>query len=1464
MHKIVRILAVLKGAEAAFELLTISKSGSTMDCFSSSTNAAFLAHFWDDAVGKLGDDVLSCKVNGVFSPISKNEIHNLIKEVSDPTSSNVLLCGNRIGDEIEISSDGKLENSEPAHVSCDEERRVEKNIVRVAFRVEDREPGEGKGDGGKSQGGGKERKGLVRKYSSSEVEEKVKDAVDRAVGEVESEKIKSLNDLKREIEASREEHERRIGELTLQKTMHSDEIHNLKRELEKMKKNSTFSARMIMEKGELIKVLEEENKKLQKESLRELSQVQASERDLVRINQQIMNEVESLKRGLKERDQELEGLRKEVEGKGTKEKDMEEIRASLQRKMIENKRLHDEMNEARELASKREEEIRRLRDRVREEERRANLASKQTRENDEKFKVTSSTTIKSILLLSAITSVASSSGVFDENTNKCPHVKNRPGSGKYVVDGITDASCSPVDYGVSCAGFNLLMNTEKFPFFNAHMHHRSLLEAYHDKLVEKDAGRFCIVNDTSTPAECSGELMHFYSKCPENIRGVHYLTNDGKIAGMTCKEGHEVSGNCKFCVKLKDSASLTTASMPLQDMVCQAGTSPYNGPIMKLKGVCAIGGRMYKHCTNHRQDYEKVPFILLNGKGKQYLDTLVIRNKEQHNPDAFLCHTYNRIIGESSSIDTNEKIWRRVKVRDCKIVDDSKTKKCTGDAVFCNHYHCDKEFAEAYCSVSPGAGPIEVLYGGSWVKPQCIGYEETSVMREVDSRDDRGTSECSTCVTECGKDEIVVRSIGFKMISAVACSHGSCITSVQKPDTEIRVEYPGLSASTGGRIGIHISHDDPTISAHVTVVCPPRDPCEVHDCIICAHGLINYQCHTVASAFMVIMMLTMAGSLGIFIIIRILRILKIIPKRLASPLVWSKHLMLWIVRKVRHSIHHNMENINNEIGWRDVEADRNVRQRRGDERIDMRPIPRYAFKIGLMMALIGVCSGCSETVIASSKITRCANVNDKMTCTYGGTVTLKAGTIGSETCLILRGPSGETKKYISIKTLASELTCREGQSYWTGQFSPKCLSSRRCHLVAECQKTRCLEWRDSDLSSEFSGMGNNSVMNENKCFEQSGGVGYGCFNINPSCLFVHSYLKSTKPEGLKVFSCVDWVHRLKFEVKNPSGNVETVVMSGMSTKFTEWGSITLGLDAESITGSNSMSFMKSSKNEFALIDEEFSMIPREGFIGEIRCSSESAVIAAHSSCLRAPNLIKYRPMLDTVECTTSLIDPFSVFYRGALPQTRNGKTYTGSMDRTTVQAISSAIVQAELTLVLDGYDVEFEVETAKCSASFLNISGCYSCNEGARVCFKIKSDKDGVLTAHNKDMSVNFLTHVSTGTKDYCKIMHFGRPEIEEPLMYGCGGDESPIVIKGTLIAFNPFDDRREDGGKSTVVNPRVGDWSFFGWADGLFSWMGGPVRAILTLIGYVIGAIVVMIIIMALIKMLIHHLMDMRRMKDR
>ncbi|ALS88185.1 glycoprotein precursor complex [Dashli virus] len=1036
-------------------------------------------------------------------------------------------------------------------------------------------------------------------------------------------------------------------------------------------------------------------------------------------------------------------------------------------------------------------------------------------------------------LLSTSVAVAPEAGM-----NSATHINNRPGMGKFTLLAIEgNEPCTKIDYGVVCSRFDHLKSFDRYPFFNSHYHHRAILEAHYDGIIEMSPTTSC--NETQVKAKdarCSKEVRKLAYKCPRGVTGMLYIDSEGKLGNIHCKKGEELMDNCIQCRKAQKGTPQKGLLMQLQDAVCQPNSVDYTGPKQVLKGYCKIGMTNFRQCDHFADIEEVVPFVVFKNKGKLYMDSMRIRNKDVLEKENFICY------GPKANADTdtsNHGGRTAIKITECKNVDPAKEKICSGDNTFCSKFACDNELPDVHCEVAPGAGPIEVYYGGVWLQPKCIGYERAVVRREMPPPVITSEDSCDSCYSECLDDHILVRSTGFMISGAVACSHGACTSLTISPATEIFIPYPGMASSIGGDIGIHLSHDEVQVSSHYKVHCEPKDPCIAHSCIICAEGIINYQCHTALSAFVVVTIIVVFMLVAIMILRKCLKLFRVAPGVILVPFSWMVRLTCWLSKKLKLSTERRMARINEEIGWRPVEARAVYRARDRDRR----PIPRSAIYLAVLFTL-SVASACSDHTIASSKIVKCITRDSKDICTISGVVNVKAGPIGSETCVTLRGPDSTDKKFLTIKTVASELTCSEGQSYWTTQYGVECLSSRRCHGVAECTGDSCQQWNNTMVSKEFFGMTNNSVISENKCIEQCGGMGCACFSVYASCLFVHARLRPTKREAIRVFNCVDWSHRLVLEVTDFNGNKEKVTMTGMTTKFFSWGSITLALEFEGITGTNSFSFLRSSSGSFALVDEAISMEPRKGFLGEVRCSSEAAALTAHRSCAVAPDIVRYKPMTDIVDCSTSLIDPFAVFLRGALPQTRNGKTFSSSIDKKTVQAFTSGVVHASMSLSFDNFEVEFEEERTPCQASFVNITGCYSCNEGARVCIQATAAKNTTLHVHSPDNSLTIVMNVASPKSTDCKVVHLSSPQVKEDVVYGCDGYYKAMTISGTLVAMNPFDDRRHEETNSVVVNPKAGRWDITSWAAGLVDWLGGPFRTAGIIIGYVILAIIFLIVV--------------------
>ncbi|API68901.1 polyprotein [Urucuri virus] len=1061
-------------------------------------------------------------------------------------------------------------------------------------------------------------------------------------------------------------------------------------------------------------------------------------------------------------------------------------------------------------------------------------------------------------VIPVVTTIALLSDVALAARNDWIHSKNRPGGSSFKLQETDEQGCKSMDYASSCPGFEYMLMLEKYPFFNSHIHHYSLLEAYNEKIITKADDGICTLNDSKS-SKCHEEKVFMRAQCPNSMQSAHYIDSKGKLRAVVCPDGAELSEDCNHCRKTKKKSGgsiVHKSSVSMQDAICQKNTEDYTGPKIIYKSFCKVGTQKLRDCKSTSKNTESVPFIVFNGRGKMYLESLIIRNNDGMGAESFICYSYKGQIDGSDKTEQEYRLLKSEKASECKNVNSQKTNPCTGDPVFCDRYTCTGEYPEVKCLYAPGSGPVEVMVMGEWVKPMCLGYERIVVWRDLKTQIITPEEPCVNCISECRDDGVMIRSPGFLITSAVACSHGSCSSVAQDPSTQIVLDYPGITASAGGTIGVHMSHDDKSVSSSIQVSCKPRDQCDAHHCWFCLTSIVNYQCHTVMSTVITVSGIILLSYAGLRLVLMVLYKLKVLPKQLSSPLKWLLVLGRWMVKVLRWSIISRVNSLNARIGWINEQDNRQqnhriVRRQDLEEVVVPRlrplvPILRYGpLSILFFMMILSGAESCSQNEIANSKMVRCRLEGGKTKCTISGSVVMKAGVIGSESCLEITGRGTDQKTLISVKTVSSELVCREGTSFWTGQYTPECLSSRRCHLVSECKSNNCQSWTDDKVSLEFGNLKDSDFMTENKCIEQCGGIGCGCFNVNPSCLFVHTRLVPTRKEAIKVFNCIEWTHRITLEIRDSNHQTFKVVLSDLNTKFLPWGSISLSIDSESVISTNSLTFLYSSSGGYAMLDENFSEIPREGFIGEIRCNSEQAAMSAHKSCLSAPNLVKYKPLTDQVECTSSLVDPFAVFLRGALPQHRNGMTFTSSIDKRSVQAFSNGQIRANIQLLLDDYEVVFNEEVIECDAVFLNLTGCYSCNSGALVCLKVDTKKSAILRASAEGSDLKLGLHVTPEIKEYCQVLHFKTPGVDENLMYSCGSVEKPIRIVGTLIYISQTTGRNTTGGLSTVINPTESGWSITSWLSGFISWMGGPLKAILMTLLYVaVSAVIIFILV--------------------
>ncbi|AMA19821.1 glycoprotein precursor [Arrabida virus] len=1016
------------------------------------------------------------------------------------------------------------------------------------------------------------------------------------------------------------------------------------------------------------------------------------------------------------------------------------------------------------------------------------------------------------------------------------HLLNRPGNGVYMAnaDSLIQTECT-LNYGQRCLAWELQITPVRYPFFTSNVDKYSLLESITEtpSILEKNNESCQLATTSGSLKTCAKEASTIKKHCTDDVRAFFFINSVGKLTIVRCADNHILSEDCNFCIS-KARNSNQNMFMPVQDAFCQRQGSDTAPAIRYSKDICSIGAIKIKQCHKATSKFERMGFISV-GQKKLYIEELKLRYRQEYDPDQFMCYK----IKSSSPLK-----YEKVSSKKCKEVDTGGNQKCSGDEHFCNRYPCDTANPEAHCLTRKHSAIAEVNIGGVWIRPKCVGYEMVLVKRSGLKSEDLSIRDCPSCLWECKKSRITIKTHGPKIVSATACSHGSCKSVMQKPSTFVEIPYPGNSEIIGGDIGVHMTERGSPSNIHVRTHCPPRDSCDVSDCMFCVHGILNYQCHTLASALTIATIVSAVLVVVYFLLARSKRAVKFITSLLIVPFKWLTLLSIWVVKNWKRKMSKLARATNNAIGWdQDVERGR-PRAAAGHQN----QVARYTFYGATILSLMtsGLC--CTESVIAESNIMQCTTSDSTTTCKASGTIILRLGPIGSESCLILKGLRDSEKQFISIRTVSSELTCREGDSFWTSLYTPICLSSRRCHLMGECTGDNCLKWQDNKTSSEFTGRTHSEVLHENKCFEQSGGIGYGCFNVNPSCLMVHSYLKPIYKNAFKVFRCVAWNHRVKLAITTHKKSFDVTLMA-MSTQPTDWGSIGLILDSEGITGTNSYSFMKYGVGSFAIIDEPFSIEPRKGFLGEVRCPTEETAVKASPSCKAAPQIIEYHPEMDTVECITNMMDPMAIFNRGSLPQVRDGVTFAQSIEKNSVQALTTGEIKASVRLVLDDYEVEYKVSENDCDSTFINITGCYSCDEGARLCVRIRTLGDSIYHFTDSEDMMNVMFKVNSSVTEYCTVLHFSKPVVNFEGKYDCGKSRKPMIIKGTLIAMAPHDDRVHSGGSSIVVNPKSKGVDFLGWLSGLSSWLGGPLKTVLTVLGFLILGLVFVIVVIFLVR---------------
>nr|UXX19159.1 glycoprotein precursor [Mukawa virus] len=1021
-------------------------------------------------------------------------------------------------------------------------------------------------------------------------------------------------------------------------------------------------------------------------------------------------------------------------------------------------------------------------------------------------------------------------------TELCPHLKNRRLMGNHSVSPTLhhlSESCTAIDYDKTCAGFEWTSDPTRYPLFYSKHHMLNIAEAMNQKLISLKSNGGC--SNTGGKVSCKEMFLREHVNCASNPTSILGMGKDGGFHLWECPPKHVFSQDCMQCEDRKENQ--TQNLIFLDDAVCQKVDPDQNAihPPPVPRDVCAIGKILYRQCEYPVASIERVHYMLLGlPDTPAFLFDFNAHVTEDGDPHEFVCTDQ---AGKSCSI------------KQCR---GSSSTECSGDTTFCNHYTCKAMTAKCSCQKVSGTGTLRVNAAGRWYTPICFGSKMARVLRNAPIQEDRAIRSCPTCITKCETSEITVHTDGLPIESGHLCCSGSCIVKVQEPSTTVKFTRPDACKLNGGPFVIVMDDSKGSPAIKVKGTCEPVPKCLETDCFWCWANWLNFHCHSSAKMALIwitlSLLLVLAGS-----IIGYLRGVTMLLKAAWGPIRWTYLLLKWVACILSGRVRRAKKELDSKIArgsQRDEEAQAmEVRSKTDDGYPRLKGVPIYMYVVtGLL--IIGSCTACSENHLLSTDQITCVPSGSHLVCSVKGEALIKAGPLGSEACIRFGPSTSKQRSVVKIKTLGSSLKCRKGGSYWTASFVPKCMSSRRCHLVSECTGSNCESWRSNQVSSEFAHMTNEAKLSENGCLEQCGGAGCGCFNIHASCLFYRNEFHRADGLTYEVFQCAEWVHEIQLSVTQTSHQPVELTMIDGETKQLDWGTISIAIDGETVASSNAFHFIKSG-SKFAIVDEEFSDIPRKGFLGEIRCPSQASAETVSSACLKAEGLTRYVGQLDSIRCESRMIDPGLIFRRGKLPQSRAGVCFTTKPGSSVVEALTSKPIKVILKASFDGTGLQFDVDPPECSASFMNLTGCYSCNTGTQLCVKAGMGQSGATgTMVLKCPSgIESAFGVDSNVKAHCFVAHTDRQVINEDCSYSCGRDEKKLHVYGTLQYVEPHDDRVANESSAPIINPKSGAFSWGSWFSGLGDLGGGWLKTILMSILMALAGVVVVLLMLRLLR---------------
>nr|ULT85601.1 glycoprotein precursor [Catch-me-cave virus] len=892
----------------------------------------------------------------------------------------------------------------------------------------------------------------------------------------------------------------------------------------------------------------------------------------------------------------------------------------------------------------------------------------------------------------------------------------------------------------------------------------------------------------------------------------------GNFTQLQCLKNQSLSPDCTMCLD-KSPGFLSSHHLVYDDAICQSENSPPESMPDHDTSLCSIGPLELQKCHHEVKRAEHVAWFWVDGKIRVY-DDYSISWQEGKFLSLFDCRN------KSSGAEACDKSA-------CL------EGHCTGDIQFCTEFSCSSESPVCACTRNkvPGVAVAHVK-GGTFI-PACFGKSMWLIGKKRSKRSVTRQQLCIDCETVCGDSEIHVVVRHFDPDHYQACLGSTCLTGVSN-NREFSIPFKMADRMADSALQIHVWDKAKHNEYVITSECASIDACAAITCWFCRANWANVHCFSKEQTFILLIII----SLCIIIVASVVRAIKVIAAfvwKILKPMFWlvsvlsraATRVARLRVNRIKDSVHSLEEGLV-EIPLVEIPREPARANPAVANRMRMFQLSRLTI---LSLVLIVVPQGvelCSDSLSVTASSSRC--VTDRFghtKCSLSTSSLLQVSPKGQESCIILKNPNNQAIETIRIQTEDIKLECVRRDLYWVPRATHRCVGTRRCHLMGECQGEKCSEFKIDSYSPEW---GHEeelmSKLGWSYCIEQCGGALCQCFNMNPSCFYLRKTFNLITQDAYNMFECSEWSYKINVLVHTNSTTTKVALKLGVPDSIPN-GVISLSTVSqppavaytecfgEDLHGSK-FHAVCNRRTDFTL-----------GRLGEIQCPTKADALSISKRCISTDSIVFSKVHKDAVDCRSSIIDPSLILSKNKLPSTVGSVTFWPS--ESSVVASVPELASATMMIRLDGYTIEYRSDNSKCNARFLKLNGCYNCEPGAKLEIEHVTDFGtamGILECPEAGYTTYYQVTPSL-VKDV-RTIHLNNSHINLACAFKCPNSQQDIQIKGELVYLFNDDVRHSNQTLTPGLAPKTGtSWDPFGWLR--FSWM----RLIWSLFGSTIAIII-------------------------